>query len=457
MAAPRYFNPVIESLPPQDLRRFQWSRLSAQLAHVWQTNRFYRRLFAAAGVTPDAIRSLEEFQERTPIITKRDLLKDQEENPPYGHRLGVPLEQVVQVVLTSGTSGIGQEVHPQTLADLEMGALILTWGCCWIGFRPGDVVINTFPVATSAGGLWSYRSFSKQLVNLFALGTLDTRQKLEYAMRFRATGLFCTPAYLMRLETVAGEMGIDLRRDLALGRILVAGEPYALAWIRERQERWGAPIYEYYGSVQKAIAWCCERGAAPHGRRGLLHHLPYLTMVETLDPETRRPVRPGDEGEVVITHLRAEAAPLIRFATGDRARLLSHRECPCGRAFDGYACGSVSRYDDMLKIRGTNMWPQATDEVFFAFPEVAEYQGRVHIAADGREEATVTLEFKPGIPAEGKARILRAAAQAVQERTGVRMTVEEAPGALPKGIDDRRKARRWINLKGSGEGGSRNG
>jgi phenylacetate-CoA ligase len=417
------------------------------MAYAAKTNRFYQRAFAAAGIVPERLRSLEEFRDRVPIITKRDLLRDQEEHPPYGLRLGVPPARVVQVVLTSGTSGIGQEVHPQTAADVEMGALILTWGCYWIGFRPGDAVVNTFPVATSAGGLWAHRSFTKQRVNLFSLGTLDTRHKLEHARRFRATGLFCTPSYLMRLENVAAEMGLDPRRDLALERILVAGEPYALAWLLERQRRWGAPIFEYYGSVQKTIAWSCERGAAPEGRRGLLHHLPHLTLMETLDPATRRPVEPGDEGEVVITQLRAEAAPLIRFATGDRARLLSHRACPCGRPFDAYECGTVGRYDDMLKIRGTNVWPQATDEVLFGFPEIAEYQGRVFIGEDGREEAALALEFAPGVSGDVRRRILAAAAAAVRDRTGVRMLVEEAKSPLPRGIDDRRKARRWVNLK----------
>lgn len=446
--APRYFNATLETMSRDDILQFQWARLTAQLAFVWKTNEFYRRLFSAAGVTPERIRSMDEFRDRVPIITKRDLLKDQEEHPPYGYRLGVAPEQIVQVVLTSGTSGIGQEVHPQTLADREMGALMLTWGCCWIGFRPGDVAVNTFPVATSAGGLWAHRSFSKQLVNLFSLGTLDTRQKLEHARRFRAKGLFCTPSYLMRLESVAEDMGLDLRRDLALERILVAGEPYPLAWVQERERRWGATIYEYYGSVQKAIAWSCERGAVPGGQRGLLHHLPHVTLLETLDPVTRQPVRPEEEGEIVLTHLRAEAAPLIRFATGDRARLRSHRDCSCGRAFDGYESGAVTRYDDMLKIRGTNVWPQATDDVIFAFPEVAEYQGRVFITTDGREEATVALEFRADVPAEVRRRVLAAAAEAVRDRTGVRMNVEEAAAPLLKGTDDRRKARRWISLKG---------
>lgn len=447
MTERRSFNPFIERLTHEEVARFQWTRLKAQLAHVAKTNPFYRALWAEAGVDPDRLRSFEDFRDRVPIVTKRDLLRDQQEHPPYGRRLGVRPEQVVQVVLTSGTSGAGQEVHPQTLADVEMGALILTWGCYWAGFTPGEVVLDTFPVATSAGGLWAYRSFTKQLVNVFSVGTLDTRQKLEFARRFRASAIFCTPAYLMRLEAVADETGLDLARELGLRRILVAGEPYPLAWVLERERRWGARVYEYYGSVQKAIAWSCERGAAPDNRRGMLHHLPHLTLLETLDPSSGRPIRPGEEGQVVLTQLRAEAAPLVRFATGDRARLLSYRECPCGRQFDGYECGTVSRYDDMLRIRGINVWPQAVDDAVFSFPEIAEYQGRVFITPDGREEASVALEFKLGVGSEVRARVLERAAGSVRERTGIRMTVEEASAPLPKGIDDRHKARRWINLK----------
>jgi phenylacetate-CoA ligase len=438
-----YFNPLIERMSPEEILQLQWNRLKAQINYVYRTNPFYQKVFKESGITPEDIRSFEDYSSMVPVTTKKDILKDLEEFPPYGRRLGISPEMIYQVVLTGGTSGLRQEVHALTLFDLELVVAGCVWGFYWAGIRRDDIVAYTTPVATTAGGLWVYKSLSKQLVNLFSLGTLDTPQKLEFMQRFKMTVLQATPSYVLRLEKVAREMGMDLRRDFAIKTIIIAGEPYSLQWAEEREENWGAKIFEFYGTSQKAMAWTCRLGVRHNGTRGILHHLSPFVLFETIDRKTGKQVQSGEEGEIITTHLYSEASPILRFATNDKGLLVSHKDCACGLPFNGYQTGSIARYDDMLKIRAVNIWPQSVDDAVFSYGEVKEYEGRVYIGQDGKEEITVSLEFVKDISTLKKGEILQSLTDKIREKTGIRMNLAEASDSLPEFKDERSKARRW--------------
>ena len=438
-----HFNPVIEKMSPEEISAFQWNRLKAQIDYVYRTNPFYQKIFKEKGIKPEKIRCFQDYSEMVPVTRKEDILKDLEEHPPYGQRLGVSPERIYQVVLTGGTSGLRQEVHALTVLDVEFAVAGHVWGCYWAGIGKEDVVADTTPVGTTAGGLWVYRSLSEQLVNLFSLGTLDTPQKLEFMKRFKITVLQATPSYLLRFEKVAKEMGMDLRKDFSIKKILIVAEPYTLQWVEEREENWGAKIFEWYGNTQKAMAFSCKLGVRVNGKAGVLHHLSPFIFYETIDRETGRQVEPGEEGEIVTTHLYSEASPILRFATSDKGLLVSNRDCPCGLPFDGYQVCSICRYDDMLKIKGVNIWPQSVDETVFRYGEVAEYKGTTFIGKDGKEEITVSLEFIKNVQDIRKKEILRSLSDDLREKTGIRMNVEEVSEPLPEFKDSMIKARRW--------------
>jgi len=442
-ALSQYFNPVIEQLSHEEILQLQWERLKSQIRYVYRTNPFYQKIFEGRGITPEDIRSLEDYSNMVPLTTKQDILKDLEDYPPYGSRLGISPEKIVQVTLTGGTSGLRQEVHALTVLDVELTATAHAWGCYWAGIRRGDVVAYTLPVGTTAGGLWCYKSLSNQLVNLLSLGMLNTSQRFEFIKRFKATVLQANPSYLLRLEEVAREMGMNPKKDFNIKTILTAGEPYPIEWVGEREERWGAKIFEWYGSTQRAMAWTCKLGSRYDGKRGTLHHLSPFVLFETIDRKTGRQVEPGEEGEIVTTHLYSEASPILRFATGDKGLLLSHKDCPCGLPFDGYPAGSIARFDDMLKVKGVNIWPQSVDDEVFRFSEVIEYRGRVFNGPDGREEITVSLEFAKDVSEAKKREIFKDLENKLRERAGIRMNIEEALSHFPEFKDDRSKARRW--------------
>jgi phenylacetate-CoA ligase len=187
------------------------------------------------------------------------------------------------------------------------------------------------------------------------------------------------------------------------------------------------------------------------GRRGLMRLLEWINYVEVVDPETGRPVAPGEEGEIVLTNLDIEGSPVLRFSTRDRARFVPWHECGGGRAWNCLETGTIGRYDDMLKIRGNNVWPLAVDTAVFAEAEVAEYVGRVFVDESGRTRVALRLALKDAqadMAADARRALTGRLAQRIKERTNVQMELEIVPRRdLPEFTY---KARRWTDERREG-------
>jgi phenylacetate-CoA ligase len=236
--------------------------------------------------------------------------------------------------------------------------------------------------------------------------------------------------------------------------IFIVAEGYPAEWVRGIEDAWQCRVHEGYGSTQGAGFVCstCEHGAVRgDGRRGLMHVFEWLNYAEVIDPETGVPVGPGEEGEIVLTNLDIQGSPVIRFATRDKGRWFPHDACDCGRPWHCIEAGGVGRYDDMLKIRGNNVWPLTVDQVIFAHPEIAEYTGRVYVDDAGRTEVELRLALKseaPGIEAPQRERLLAAIRDEIKERTNVLMQLRMvALTDLPQFLY---KARRWTDERKSG-------
>lgn len=443
----QFYYPKLESMSREDLKDYQWGRLKHQLEFVWKNNRFFRRRFEEQGITPDDIRTPDDYSKKVPLIDKKDLIADQKDHPPYGERLGMPVDKIVQTHLTSGTSGLGQEVYGCTRADVEhLGG---TWAVnyFWLGVRPGDAVFHFWPIATMTAGLAAMRGLMQLGARYFLAAFFDGRTKLEYMKRFDPKVILTVPAYLNTLTETARELGYEFKRDFpSLEAIMIAAGAYPVSWAREMQETWGASIFEHYGSTQKggAIAISCEAGVLDenHNRR-MLHFLDPFVYAEVIDRETGRPVKPGEAGELVITPLERQASPLLRFATSDKVVYRSHGDCPCGRPFAGIEAGVIERYDDMLKIKAVNVWPAAIDAVVFENKEILDYRGRVFINEKGRETVDLSLLFKSSVPGERRKETIRAVTAGIQQRVGIRMDVKEAAEDSMQQIQF--KGKRWVD------------
>ncbi|MBM3555937.1 MAG: phenylacetate--CoA ligase [Alphaproteobacteria bacterium] len=447
----------LESLSRAELEALILGKLQRQISRLWTNNPFYRERLEKAGATPEKIKSLDDFRKRVPLSAKADFLADQKAHPPFGRRLGVPREEVVLVNLTGGTSGQGQEVYGRTNADVATQGYLHTLPWFMTGLRPGQMAFNCVPTGGLTTGGWGPpEGFRMAGATAFHVGgVLSTEAKVELMLRFGEMHyIYASTNYIHTLSEAFRRAGIVPRERFPMMKsIFTVAEGFPMEWARGVEEFWGCRLHEGYGSTQGTgfVACTCEKGVVRNDReRGLMHMFEWINYAEIVNPETGEPAREGEEGEIILTNLDIEASPVLRFSTRDRARYFPWKACGCGRPWDTMEAGTIGRYDDMLKIRGNNVWPLAIDTAVFGHPEVAEYVGRVFVDAEGRTEVEVKLAYKPEVAAEGRPSLTARVRDAIKQRTNVAMQVIEVPReALPTFTY---KARRWTDERQKGYG-----
>jgi len=446
------FDPKMETLSPGKLSEYQFDKVKKLIAWVYGRTEFFRRRLERAGVTPDDIKTWDDFRKRIPFINKKDLVEDQATNPPFGTRLCVPREELRSMHITSGTSGQGQEVYGLTRDDLSYCGKGYGASLTSMGVKRGDLVASFFPIATMAGGLASIEGLKAVEANPMFLAFFDTKTKINHLVKYNPNCLMATPAYLSRITVVCEEMGIDPKNDIPnLRTIVLSTENFPPQWAREMQEIWGATVQDCYGSSQIGTnyGYTCGQGSAPEGKEGFYHLADHLVLVEVLNPETNEPVQYGEEGEPVVTTFGREASPLLRFRSSDKVRLLPPEPCDCGRTSRRWEIGNIARYDDMIKMKGINVWPAAINDVIFSFPEIDEYNGRVYIDEKGSEHVKVTFEFKQSVTAEElKKSTLLGLRERMRDKVGLNFEFEAAPYGTIERFEY--KTRRWTDERKEG-------
>jgi phenylacetate-CoA ligase len=441
-----YFEPTFEQMTREDMRELSLTKFKIELKNACQENDFYKEKFKE--VRPEQIRTFDDIK-NIPVTTKEDMLKDVENYPPYGSRLQVPANEISCVIETSGTSGKGKETHALTARDYTQIVRAEKYGFFWTGVRRGTVTFLFFPITMTAASTWWFRALVELESNLIRAGHLSTAEKLKYMQRYRAEFIPSAQPYLERMEYVASEIGMDLKRDIpSLKSILIFSSSRA-EYIEKTEAKWGAKIYEQYGCSQRGIGFTCEYGRLHKGNAGMIHMLNHFCLTEVIDRSTGKHVQPGEEGEIVLTPFKSEAMPLIRFATNDKAVFLASDYCSCGRPFDGLKCGSISRYDDMMKIKGINIWPEAVDQIVLGRPEIYEYKGDLYVDEKGNEIAEIHLEFRRGV--SNKERIADEVSKSLREELKLGFVVKEwtAPTPLFSIIARKNtgKAKRWADRR----------
>jgi phenylacetate-CoA ligase len=448
----RYFSKDLETLSVEDLKNLQFEKTMQTLERAYHKSAFYRQRFDNAKVKPDDFKTLEDIA-RFPFIEKQDLIKDQEENPPFGSRVCVPQEKIRRINLTSGTSGMGQEVHCHEEESIWAANVSTACHFAAIGLNKGDCSAVLYPLGTMTGGMLSYEGLRILGATPLPLAVFNTNQKIDIMKRFDVNHILTTPAYLSRITSICLEQGLRLRKAFPrLKGITLSTEPFPVAWALKMEDIWDTVIHDIYGSTQLNLNYAitCKYGAVPDGQFGYYHLADYFVLVEILNKDSDQPVADGEWGEPVVTTFSRSAMPLIRFRSNDRVRRLPHDFCDCGRTSRAlWEVGTVARYDDMIKIKATNVWPQTVDEAVFSFEEIEEYNGRVFIDENGQEIAKVSFEFKKaGLGDEAKSAILHQLGRKIKEMTQVSMQLEEVlHGTLPR---FEYKVRRWTDERVEG-------
>jgi phenylacetate-CoA ligase len=409
-------------MPRTELRDLQTAKLTSLLEGLFGRNRFYSEKMHHAGVTPEDIRSLEDL-ERLPVTTKDALLETAQAFPPVGANLTFPEETYTRIHQTSGTTG-----RPLKVVDTEESWD--WWGRCWgyvlagAGVTPGDRLFLPFSFGPFIG-FWSAVEGAKEVGALLVPGGgANSVQRLHLIDELGVTAMCCTPTYALRLAEVARHEGVDISR-LPVERIIVAGEPGALVpEIKRRIEAaWGAKCFDHAGASEVgAHSFECE--AQPGGT----HVIESEFIVEVLDVTNHQPVPPGEQGELVITNLGRLGFPAIRYCTGDLVRLNTD-PCVCGRTFARFEGGILGRVDDMVVVRGVNIFPAAIENLVRRVDAVEEYQITVSSGSD-LAKLSISIEVIEGADPDATR---EAVTRNVHNELGLRPAVVVAPSdSLPR-------------------------
>ncbi len=393
-----------------DLQR---ERLADLLAAILPHNPFYARKFAGHDLT--------DFN-RLPFTTKAELLADQAQTPPYGTNLTYPLTRYSRFHQTSGTSG-----RPLRWLDTpESWQWTLdNWDVMYrlAGLRSGDRLFFAFSFGPFLGFWTAFEAASRLGYLCLPGGGMSSSARLRFLLDNEATVVLCTPTYALRLAEVAKEEHLDLASS-SVRALIVAGEPGGnVPATRQRIEAaWGARVFDHSGMTEIGpTAIECE--ANPGG----LHIVETAFLPEVIDPANGQAVAPGTPGELVLTNFGRVGSPLIRYRTGDLV-LADPQPCPCGWTFLRLVGGIRGRVDDMIVIRGNNVYPSALQTILHRFPEVVEYRIevdrtaslpslRIDVELTDDADATVTSRIEQTIHTE---LLFRAELRAVP------------PGSLPR-------------------------
>lgn len=375
-----FFDEKKETMTRAQIEALQLERLQATVQHCMNSP-FYRKRFEEAGLKPEDIKTLDDIT-RIPFTTKQDL----RDTYPFG-MASVPLRECTRLHSSSGTTGT-PTVILHTQKDLEEWAAQVARNLWMVGLRPDDVFQNSSGYGMFTGGLgFQYGAERLGMLTIPAAAGNSIRQ-IKFITDFGTTALHAVPSYVTRLYEVMQSMGVDPRRDTRLKVLAIGAEPHSEEQRRRIEEMMGVKAYNSFGMSEMCgpgVGFECQE-------QNGLHFWEDYYIVEIVDPETLEPVPDGEVGELVLTSLCREAMPLLRYRTRDLTRVLG-RTCPCGRnhvRIDRMR----GRSDDMMVLRGVNIFPIQIEKILMTFPELASNYLITLTTDEDNDNMTVEVELE---------------------------------------------------------------
>ena len=417
-----YWNPRIECMPVEELKKLQYRELKQLVYNLYSFNKFYHDRMVENKVHPDDITCLTDIR-KLPFMYKQDLRDN------YPDKLfTVPKNEIVRYHVSSGTTGKPTLVG-YTQNDLDYWTEALARSMTSVGIGPGDVLQVSYGYGLFTGGLGAHYGGEKVGATVLPSSTGNTQRQVELIQDLDVTAIACTPSYLIHLNDVANSMGVSIKNDTKLRKGLLGAEPWSESMRKFIHDEMGIEAYDIYGTSEQAgpmFTECTERNG--------IHVAGDIMLVEIVDPDSGEPVENGDKGEMVVTMLQKEAMPMIRYRIRDISYLMED-ECACGRTSP--RIGRISgRSDDMLIVRGINVFPSQIEYTLMRIPEVGQ-QYMIYVSREGAlDEMTVQVEIRPEAFSDNMAQMaqLRAKIEAeLKKYLNIYAKVElKAPGELPR-------------------------
>ena len=402
------FDEELETMPRLALESLQLHRLQKQIANVYNKVPYYATKMDEAGVRPTDIKELTDIN-KLPFTTKEDLRK----NYPFG-LFTVPMEEVVRIHASSGTTG-QPTVVGYTKQDIKMWAGLMARSLAAAGAKPKDIVHNAYGYGLFTGGLGAHYGAEKLGATVIPISGGNTKRQIQIMKDFGSTVLLCTPSYALNMAEAMIDQGVNLN-DLSMRVGIFGAEPWSEAMRLQIEKQLGIKAIDIYGLseiIGPGVAIECQE------EQNGLHIMEDHFLPEIVDPDTFESLPSGEKGELVFTTLTKEAFPMIRYRTKDFSRLITD-ECSCGRSF--YRMEKVTgRSDDMMIIRGVNVFPSQIEEILISVKGVEPH----YMIIVNRKGSLDTLEVQVEVSNlfAGEIKKLEATTKLIQKEVKERLGV----------------------------------
>lgn len=376
-----YWNPRVEEMSLEEIQRLQFKLLKTQVYRLYSFSEFYHKRMKEANVHPDDINSLEDIR-KLPFMYKKDLRDN------YPNRLFVGgQDELVRYHVSSGTTG-KPTVVGYTQRDLDNWAESVARAMTSIGLGRHDTIQVSYGYGLFTGGLGAHYGAERIGATVIPASTGNTERQVELIKDLNVTAICCTPSYFLHIAETAEKMGISIEKDTKLRTAVLGAEPWTEKMRKRIKDSTGVNAYDIYGTSELSgpmFTECTEMKG--------MHIWGDIAYVEIIDPDTGEPLGPGERGEMVITMLQKEALPIVRYKTGD-ITAYDDSPCPCGR--NHLRIERLSgRVDDMLIIRGINVFPSQVEYTLMTIPELGEHFQIVVDRKGVLDTMMVRVELKP--------------------------------------------------------------
>ena len=419
-----WFDRAAETMPRAKLAALQLRRLCQTVKNAYENVPLHRKRMRSIGIEPGDFKSLEDLA-RLPFTVKADL----RDHYPFG-MFARPREKLARLHASSGTTG-KPTVVGYTAKDIATWSDLMARSMACAGARPGDVVHNAYGYGLFTGGLGAHYGAERLGATVVPMSGGATERQVVLIQDFGARVLCSTPSYALAIAEVAEKEGVDLRKSkLRIG--LFGAEPWSEAMRKEIQARLGLKAVDLYGLSEilgPGVACECEEAQA--GLHGWEDHF----IFEVIDPDSGKPVPEGQSGELVITTLSKEALPMLRYRTRDITSVSTGR-CDCGRSHLRIK-RITGRNDDMLIVRGVNVYPSQIEAVLVGLPDIAPHYQLVIERKGSLDQVSVEIEAAQGVApsTEAYARIAQSVRHHVKSMIGISTdVVVKRPGEIPRSM-----------------------
>jgi phenylacetate-CoA ligase len=371
----------VETMPREQRQEYYLEQMRRQVAYSYENSPAMREKMDRAGVAPEDIRQLSDL-EAIPLTTKDSLIEARKKDPPWGGLLGIPAHQIPRIYLSPGPIYDIQSTDENFFKRWRRRMHAH-------GFRPGDIVVNTFSYHMSPAGHWFDEAIRQIGATVIPMGVGNTELQAQVLRDMRVTGWTGMPSFLMAIFNKAVELGIDPDRDYCLRAISAGGEMGGAQIRQQLSDQYGIVSYDSYGTADLGlISYECKE------RNGM--HIHEEVFVEIVDEITGKQLGPGEMGQVVVTPFD-RCYPLLRFGTGDLSSYLEV-ECPCGRT-SARLRGILGRVGQAVRVRGMFLHPRQMKEVLSRFSQIERYQAEVSRTGE-RDRITLKIQIQGGGGAE---------------------------------------------------------